>query len=52
MKTTPDANIFAVLSAPVDQHGMAFREAAAKIAAVDTLQTFMRDFARRKDAKS
>ena len=52
MKTTPDANIFAVLSAPVDQHGMAFREAAARIAAVDTLQTFMKDFAKRKDAKS
>jgi hypothetical protein len=52
MKTTPDANIFAVLSAPMDQHGLGFREAAAKIAAVDTLQSFMKDFARRKDAKS
>jgi len=52
MRTTPDANIFAVLSAPLDQHGLAFRDAAAKIAAVDTLQAFMKDFARRKDAKS
>jgi hypothetical protein len=53
MKGTPDANLFAVLSANIDQHGMAFREAAAKIASVDTLQTFMKDFAKRKsDAKS
>ena len=52
MKTTPDANIFAVLSAPLDQHGLSFRDAAAKIAAVDTLQAFMKDFAKRKDAKS
>jgi hypothetical protein len=57
MKPTPDANIFAVLSSPVDQHGLAFRDAAAKIAAVDTLQAFMKDFAARpyqvqKGAKS
>lgn len=52
MKNTPDANLFAVLSSPVDQHGLAFREAAAKIASVDTLQSFMKDFAKRKDAKS
>jgi hypothetical protein len=48
IKNTPDANIFAVLSAPVDQHGLAFRDAAAKIAAVDTLQAFMKDFAARR----
>ena len=53
MKGTPDANLFAVLSSDIDQHGMAFREAAAKIASIDTLQTFMKDFAKRKsDAKS
>ena len=53
MKGTPDANLFAVLSSDIDQHGLAFREAAAKIASVDTLQTFMKDFAKRKsDAKS
>ena len=45
MKGTPDANLFAVLSADIDQHGLAFREAAAKIASVDTLQAFMKDFA-------
>ena len=53
MTDIPNANLFAVLSADIDQHGMAFREAAAKIASVDTLQTFMKDFAKRKsDAKS
>ena len=52
MKSTPDGGLFAVLSADIDQHGMAFREAAAKIAAIDSLQTFMKDFAKRKDAKS
>ncbi|HEU0163158.1 MAG TPA: hypothetical protein VFQ69_12230 [Rhizomicrobium sp.] len=48
MKASPDANLFAVLSASIDQHGLAFREAAAKIASVDTLQAFMKDFARRQ----
>ena len=53
MKGTPDANLFAVLSADIDQHGLAFRDAAAKIASVDTLEAFMKDFnKRRSDAKS
>jgi hypothetical protein len=48
MKGTPDANLFAVLSADIDAHGLAFRDAAAKIASIDTLQAFMKDFAKRK----
>ncbi|HKX63678.1 MAG TPA: hypothetical protein VJM78_00095 [Rhizomicrobium sp.] len=53
MKSTPDGNLFAVLSADIDQHGLAFRDAAAKIASVDTLEAFMKDFGKRKaDAKS
>ena len=53
MRGTPDANLFTVLSADIDQHGMAFRDAAAKIASVDTLEAFMKDFTKRKaDAKS
>jgi hypothetical protein len=47
MKSTPDANLFAVLAAPLDTHGLAFRDAAAKIAGIDTLQSFMKDFNRR-----
>jgi hypothetical protein len=53
MKGTQDGNLFAVLSADIDQHGLAFRDAAAKIASVDTLESFMKDFSKRKsDAKS
>ncbi len=53
MRGTPEANLFTVLAADIDQHGMAFREAAAKIASVDTLEAFMKDFSKRKsDAKS
>ena len=53
MRATPDGNLFAVLSADIDQHGLAFRDAAARIAAVDTLEAFMKDFSkRRSDAKS
>jgi len=53
MRPTPDGNLFAVLSADIDQHGLAFRDAAARIAAVDTLEAFMKDFSkRRSDAKS
>ena len=48
MKGTPDAGMFAVLSADIDQHGLAFRDAAARIASVDTLQSFMKDFSSRK----
>jgi len=53
MKSSPDANLFAVLSADIDQHSVAFRDAAARIASVDTLESFMKDFTkRRSDAKS
>ena len=53
MKPTPDANLFAVLSASIAAQGLAFREAAAKIAAIDTLKSFMQDFAKRNsDVKS
>ncbi len=52
MRGTQDATLFTVLSADIDQHGLAFRDAAAHIATVDTLQAFMKDFSKRKDAKS
>jgi len=47
MKATPDASAFAVVAQRIDGHGMAFRNAAAQIASVDTLQTFMKDFRKR-----
>ncbi|HWY65097.1 MAG TPA: hypothetical protein VNX61_07770 [Rhizomicrobium sp.] len=53
MKGTQDANLFQVLSADIDQHGLAFRDAAARIASLDTLEAFMKDFTKHKaDAKS
>ncbi len=48
MRGTPDANLFAVLSSDIDQHGLAFRDAAARIASVDTLESFMKDFSSHK----
>ena len=47
MKGTPDMNLFTVLSQSIDQHGLAFREAAAQIASVDTLKSFMADFTKK-----
>lgn len=44
MKLTPDASAFAVVAQRIDAHGVAFRDAAAQIASIDTLQTFMKDF--------
>ena len=44
LKGAPEASLFAVLSQPIEMHGLAFREAAAQIASVDTLKSFMSDF--------
>jgi hypothetical protein len=44
MQNTSDAKAFTVLSQQIDMHGVAFRDAAARIASVDTLQSFMKDF--------
>jgi hypothetical protein len=42
MKGTPDAGAFAVVTQRIDMHGMAFRDAAAQVAQVDTLTSFMK----------
>jgi len=47
MKASPDASAFAVVAQPIDAHGAAFRDQAAQIASIDTLQTFMKDFRKR-----
>jgi hypothetical protein len=49
MKDTPDAGAFGVLTQSIDLHGLAFRDAAAKIASVDTLETFMKNFNKRHE---
>lgn len=43
MRTTPDAASFKAVSGRIDAHGAAFRDAAAQIASIDTLKTFMKD---------
>jgi hypothetical protein len=47
MKASPDAAAFDVLAQSIDVHGVAFRNQAAQIASVDTLQSFMKDFRKR-----
>ena len=49
MQTSPDANLFAVLTQRIDMQGTAFRDAAAQIASVDTLKLFMKDIQRAMD---
>ena len=44
MQATPDANAFAVVTQNIDSHGLAFRETAAKLASISTLEAFMKDF--------
>jgi hypothetical protein len=43
LRGTPDASGFAVVTERIDLQGVAFRDAAAKVASIDTLQTFMQD---------
>ena len=49
MKTSPDASAFAVIAQRIDEHGVAFRDQAAQIASIDTLQAFMKDFKKHYD---
>jgi hypothetical protein len=50
MNGTPDASAFQVLSQSIAMHGLAFRDAAAQFASVDTLQAFMKDFSKKRAA--
>jgi hypothetical protein len=43
MRATPEVGAFAVVTQRIDMHGMAFRDAAAQVAQVDTLQSFMKN---------
>jgi hypothetical protein len=44
MKTSPDGSAFAVVTQRIDTQGVAFRDVAGKIASIDTLESFMKDF--------
>jgi hypothetical protein len=46
---TRDATAFDAVTQRIDLQGAEFRDVAAKIASVDTLQSFMKDFRRRND---
>ena len=52
MTGTPDASAFTVLAQSIAMHGLAFRDAAAQIASIDTLQSFMKDFSKRHGASA
>jgi len=41
MSLSPDANAFAVVSEPIVEQGVAFREMTSRIASVDTLERFL-----------
>jgi hypothetical protein len=49
MQASADASAFAVLTQRIDMQGLAFRDAAARIASVDTLKMFMKDIQKRVD---
>ena len=46
MKSSPDASAFAVVAQRIDFHGVAFRDAAAQIASIDTLAGLHEGFPR------
>lgn len=48
MKGTPNATGFAIVTERIDLQGIAFRDAAAKIASVDTLKMFMTEMQAKK----
>jgi hypothetical protein len=49
MKSSPDASAFAVVTQNIDAQGAAFRDLAGKIASIDTLENFMKDFRKHHD---
>ncbi len=52
MKTSTDANAFAVVTQNIQAQGAAFRDMAGQIASIDTLESFMKDFRKHYDVAS
>lgn len=46
MQASPDSAAFAVVTERIDLQGVAFRDAAAKVASVDTLKQFMLEYSK------
>jgi len=51
MRGTPDAAGFAVVTQRIDLQGVAFRDAAAQLASIDTLKAFMQELQKTPIAK-
>ncbi|HTQ14915.1 MAG TPA: hypothetical protein VMH86_13655 [Rhizomicrobium sp.] len=49
MNASPDASAFAVVTQTIDTQGTQFRDLAGKIASIDTLEAFMKDFRKSHD---
>lgn len=49
MNTSVDASAFKVVTQNIDTQGVAFRDMAGKIASIDTLESFMKDFKKSYD---
>jgi hypothetical protein len=49
MKASSDASAFVVVTQNIDAQGAAFRDLAGKIASIDTLENFMKDFRKHHD---
>ncbi|MDE2466541.1 MAG: hypothetical protein KGO02_22935, partial [Alphaproteobacteria bacterium] len=49
MANSPDAAAFAVVTQDISTQGVAFRNVAAQVASIDTLESFMKDFKKRFD---
>jgi hypothetical protein len=52
MNASPDAKAFGIVTESIDRQGVAFRDLAKRIAAVDSLQSFMTDFRKQGAAKT
>jgi hypothetical protein len=51
IQASSDANAFAIITQKPDPQGIAFKDVAARVASIDTLQTFMHDFRRQQATK-
>lgn len=52
MSASVDASAFTVVTQNIDAQGAAFRDEAGRIASIDTLETFMKDFKKRYDSNA
>lgn len=51
MAASADANAFAIVTERIERHGVAFKDLARRVAAIDTLEAFMTEFQQGFDAR-